>query len=219
MKKRIAVFIVFVMLMSVMFAGCGGNDSDITENTNPNVDNQTSSFVSDQTTENTQNEEKGSFTGLYDWTVGKYTLQTRINIMDYIDGDIWHANEMADALGWCPITSSLDGTQHQNMNAKKPTLFQCNEDNDLYIRIGSVVKQSMLYYLDMAGTGVDIPKGQGVLFGNDWPSYTFLMNGSDARWCFEGIVCFAYMMENFPTNHTPFEGVLYLSGIGYTFNE
>lgn len=41
--------------------------------------------------------------GMYQWQVGNYTLTTKIDVMDYIDGENWDVKAMSEALGYYPV--------------------------------------------------------------------------------------------------------------------
>lgn len=147
--------------------------------------------------------------GTYSWQIGGSTITTKINVMDYIDGNVWRANEMASALGWNPIAMKIDGSYDVSMKSKKPANFKSNG--------------LLIYYSDAGskcnGISGHIEGGDltfDISFGTNSGDYSYRMNDADFYWTIEEIVCFAYAMEKMPNNNDPFSGVLNGSSSSYS---
>ena len=124
--------------------------------------------------------------GSYTWQVGKYTLTTHINIMDYIDGDVWHASKMAMALGWDPI----DGMGKVNSNTDWPSVFATDS---MVLRYShSHNRCNGLIGHTRGDTRIDV---FNISSPADAGSRLYSMNNSDIMWSFETIVCFTYAAE------------------------
>ena len=139
--------------------------------------------------------------GKYTWQVGLYTLSTRINVMDYIDGTVWRVNDMAAALGW---------DKNSRSGVAKPMTFQMSDSYDVYINFSDAQDHC----------GAIIVKGDArkpvtaALPVRAAGDYTF--NDKDFTMSFEGIVIFAYTCEFLSENPqgNPYEGVLGTRGSG-----
>ncbi len=166
------------------------------------------SGIMDGSNNGTQNGSQNA-DGTYTWQVGKYTLTTRINIMDYIDGDVWRANEMAIAMGWNPI--GIDG--NVNRNVEKPSMFATDS---LVLRYS--INTSTSYCTGLIGhnRGENRVDVFNLLSPVDYGDHRYSMNGGKIKWTFETIVCFAYAAEQLPNNPTtnPFDSV-FTSGAYY----
>lgn len=244
MKKRITVFVVFIMAMVLCLAltGCGQNtnkqgattneshpgenfdtgDSSIMDGTNnPGdiVQSDDDSYADDAAKDRDDSNGNDSANssdanrnadGTYSWQVGGTTITTKINVMDYIDGNVWRANEMASALGWDPFAMKIDGSYNVSMKSKKPANYRSNGLVIYYSEAGSTCNgfsghiQGEGGYLTFA-----------VSFGANG-DYLYRMNDADFYWTIDGIVCFAYAMENMPSNNDPFSGVLNGSNSSYS---
>lgn len=143
--------------------------------------------------------------GSYTWQVGNYTLTTKINVMDYIDGKVWRVNDMAAALGW---------DKNAGSNSKKPMTFQMDESYNQYINFSDSSDHcgAIMIYINGDRTPHTL-----VLPPRSSDDYTF--NNKDFTMSFEGIVAFAYACEQISANPTvdPFEGVLGTLGSDYTY--
>ena len=147
--------------------------------------------------------------GTYNWQIGGSTITTKINVMDYIDGNVWRANEMASALGWNPIAMKIDGSYDVSMKSKKPANYKSN---------------GLLIYYSEAGSkcnGISgFIEGENLTFNIaariENGDYSYRMNDADFYWTIEEIVCFAYAMENMPNNSDPFAGILNGSNSSYS---
>lgn len=185
MKKKL--FIMLLLVFIVCLTGCGR----IKVNDTLNSDN-----------------------GPYVWQVGPYTLETKTNIMKYIDGNNCNLNELAMSLGWNPYSYHIsengqlgNSDNYQiNPNAKTPAYYL---NNNLFIRADFnnntnyfsvwIKGERSLYTLEAADS-----------FTN--PKYT--INGSDKnRISMESIVVFTYAIENTnpDSQNDPFEGILKLT--------
>ena len=240
MKKRITVFVVFIMAMVLCLAltGCGQNtnkqdattndshpgenfdtgDSSIMDGTNnPGgiVQTDDDSYADDaakdreneSTTGDTNNGANGNADGTYSWQVNGVTITTRINVMDYINGNVWRANEMAAALGWDPYAMKIDGSYNVSMKSKKPANFRSN-GLVIYYSEASSRCNGISGHIEGGDMTFNIAVG-----GNG--DYSYRMNDADFYWTMEEIVCFAYAMENMPSNNDPFANVLSGSGSSY----
>ena len=147
----------------------------------------------------------------YEWQVGPYTLETKTDIMKYIDGDNCNLNELAMSLGWDPYSYHLsedgrvDNPDNYRINPKAKTpvyylkkgLFIRFDFNDNTNFLSSYIKGERRLYSLEAADSFTIPK--------------YHINESDKnRISMETIVVFTYAMEN--TNpdlqNNPFEGFL-----------
>lgn len=45
--------------------------------------------------------------GMYCWTVDNHVFETKTNILDYIDGNVWNSIALAESLGWEDRTSHI----------------------------------------------------------------------------------------------------------------
>ena len=154
----------------------------------------------DRENEGTNDNANGNTSGTYSWQVNGVTITTRINVMDYVDGNVWHANEMAAALGWDPIAMKIDGSYNVSMKSKKPACYKSNGLLIYYSNAGSRCN-GISGHIEGGDMTFDIAVG-----GNG--GYSYRMNDADFYWTMEEIVCFAYTMENMPNNNDPFANVL-----------
>ena len=142
--------------------------------------------------------------GTYSWQVGGTTITTKINVMDYIDGNVWHVNDMATALGW---------DKNKRADSPKPMTFQPDDTYDAYINVSDgsdhcsaiIIKGNNRSPISFALP----PRTSG--------DYTF--NTQDYTMSFEGIVIFAYTCEYLTDNPSgnPYDGVLSGSGGSYSY--
>ena len=143
--------------------------------------------------------------GTYTWQVGNYELTTHINVMDYIDGNVWRVNDMAAALGW---------DKNSRASSKKPMTFQMDDTYDQYINFSDSSDHcgAIMIYINGDRTPHSL-----VLPARASDDYTF--NDKDFTMSFEGIVAFAYACEQISANPTvdPFDGVLGTQGGGYVY--
>ena len=192
--------------------GCGmtGNDAgasstmDATNNPSGIVQTDDDTYADDaakdRENEGTNDNANGNTSGTYSWQSNGVTITTRINVMDYIDGNVWHANETAAALGWDPIAMNINGSYNVSMKSKKPANFKTN---------------GLIIYYSQAGSRCNGISGHieggdmtfGIAVGGNG-DYSYRMNDADFYWTMEEIVCFAYAMENMPNNNDPFTNVL-----------
>lgn len=238
MKKRITVFVVLIMAMVLCLAltGCGQNtnkqdattndshpgenfdtgDSSIMDGiNNPGgiVQLDDDSYADDAAKDMNGNDNSGTGRNVsedYSWQVGSYTLTTKINVMEYIDGNVWNANQMAAALGWDPIAMKTDGSYTANMKVKKPANFKSNGLLIYYSEAGSKCN-GITGYIEGGDLVFNISAG------TNSGDYSYRMNDADFYWTMEEIVCFAYAMENMPNSNDPFDSVLHNNGSSYTF--
>lgn len=147
--------------------------------------------------DNDSQSENTNADGTYSWQVGSNTLTTNINVMDYIDGDIWHANEMAAAIGWDPIATKKDGSQSVSMTAKQPFRYQTDEFWIVY----SSGAEKINYF---TGNTSDGQRLFGIGTAIDSNDFSYRMNDSDHYITLDLIICFAYAMENMQYSPDPF---------------
>ena len=195
MKKKL-LFLLLIGLLVVGVTGCGKLQ---VKNTN-----------SDKIKEDIKVEKDN---GPYKWNVGKYTLETKTNINDYIEGNVWKANELAMSLGWDPYAHNMskNGNLAENYqvspNSKAPTYY---------------LKDNVFMQFNYSGSNTNYLsvwlKGERrlytVLAEASYGDKKYLLNGSDKHlFSMESIVIFTYAMENTDTNtlNNPFENVLYAS--------
>ena len=238
MKKRITVFVVFIMAMVLCLAltGCGQNtnkqdattndshpgenfdtgDSSIMDGTNnPGgiIQSDDDSYADDAAKDREDSGSNDSANssdanrnadGTYSWQVGGTTITTKINVMDYIDGNVWHVNDMATALGW---------DKNKRANSPKPMTFQPDDTYDAYINFSDGSDHCSAIIIkgnDRSPITVSLPpRASG--------DYTF--NTQDYTMSFEGIVIFAYTCEYLTDNPSgnPYDGVLSGSGGSYNY--
>ncbi|GEM_PF-6548542 len=163
--------------------------------------------------EDTSNTNEGSDTGAnrnadgtYSWQVGGSTITTKINVMDYIDGNVWHVNDMATALGW---------DKNKRADSPKPMTFQPDDTYDVYINFSDGSDHDHCGFIFIKGndrrpiTVFLPPRASG--------DYTF--NTKDYTMSLEGIVIFAYTCEYLTDNPSgnPYDGVLSSSGGWYGY--
>ena len=146
--------------------------------------------------------------GTYTWEVGNYTLTTRINVMDYIDGRVWRVNDMAAALGW---------DKNKRHGVARPMTFQTDDTYDIYINFTNSPSNDFCRAFFIEGNN---RKSIGVLMPERQPDdYTF--NDKDFTMSLEGIVSFAYACEYLSENPEgdPFDGILPMNADYYRFTE
>lgn len=146
--------------------------------------------------------------GTYTWEVGNYTLTTKINVMDYIDGRVWRVNDMATALGW---------DKNKRHGVARPMTFQPDDTYDSYINFTSSPGNDYCMAFFIKGND---RKPLGVLMPEKQPDdYTF--NDEEFTMSLEGIVSFAYACEYLSENPEgdPFDGILPMNGDYYRFTE
>jgi len=185
MKKKI--FILFVIgIVLFGFTGCGRVQvNDGVDGSNENV------------TESKSN-------GPYTWQVGPYTLETKTDIMKYVDGDQCNLNELAMSLGWDPYAFNIKSNDYQLSEKAITPAYYLNKGlfirfdfNDNTNYLSAYIKgENRLYSLEAADS-FTVPK--------------YYINGSDKnRISIETLVVFTYAMEN--TNpdlqNNPFDGLL-----------
>ena len=170
------------------------------------INNNKSENEGTKVAEETTNTDK-----LYTWKVGNYTLETKTNVMDYIEGDVWKANEMATALGWNPMAYSGNGTGVDNSdnykiapNAKNPAYFL---NGNVFIRQGSASPICNNFSVHIKGERQICV----IAAASNYGEYKYKENGGTTKWSLEEIICFAYACENISSDNTenPFEGILY----------
>lgn len=154
--------------------------------------------------DNANNSTNRNADGTYIWQVNGVTITTRINVMDYIDGNVWHVNDMATALGW---------DKNKRANSPKPMTFQQDDTYDVYINFsdGSDHCNAIIIKGDnRQSISLSLPPRTS----ND---YTF--NNEDYTMSFEGIVMFAYTCEYLTDNPSgnPYEGILSGSNGSYSY--
>ena len=187
MKKVIALFLAAALCFAV--TGCASGDPEETgESTNPAVNR----------------------TGKYSWQVGQYTLTTDINIMDYIEGVNWNANQMAEALGWKALAVKEDGTIAPSTTATQPYRYTADKLFLMY----SAGAERLNYFTIHDGENAAVVLAFGTpLEGRD---FSYRMNASDHYVTFELIVCFAYALENMASPaDDPFADIIPRTGVDY----
>ena len=148
----------------------------------------------------------------YTWQVGNYTLTTKINVMDYIDGDIFRANEMAIELGWDPMAQKVGSPIEKSSTVKTPVYYQYSGILLRYSRSETICNGLTAY--------VNGETNSFLLVSDlNYGEYSYRMNDSDkCYWNFENIVCFAYALENGKDGTDPFSGILYEVGGSYYYD-
>ena len=221
MKKSIALLIILTMVLSLTLTGCGQSadtpDSGTTSNDDSSADFDTGdSTIMDGTnnpdgdTEEASHEEEkqnenANADGTYTWQVGNYEITTHINVMDYIEGNVWHVNEMATALGW---------DKNSRSDSKKPMTFQMDDTYTQYINFSDSSDHcgAIMVYINGDRTPHSL-----VLPARSSDDYTF--NDKDFTMSFGGIVAFAYACEQLSLNPSvdPFDGVFEYVGGSYNY--
>ena len=185
MNKKIFVIVVVVIIV-FGFTGCGrvqGNDG---------VDKSNNKISKEKNNDP------------YTWQVGPYTLETKTDIMKYIDGDNCNLNELAISLGWDPYAFNIKSNDYQLSSKSKTPAYYLNKS--LFIRFDFndntnflstyIEGEKRLYSLEAADS-FTIPK--------------YYINESDKnRISMETLAVFTYAMENTDPDlqNNPFEGLL-----------
>ena len=142
--------------------------------------------------------------GPYTWQVGPYTLETKTDIMKYVDGDHYNLNELAMSLGWDPYAYNINSHDYELSEEIKSPAYYLNKGlfirfdfNDNTNYLSAYIKgENRLYSLEAADS-FTVPK--------------YYINESDKnRISMETLVVFTYAMENTDPDlqNNPFEGVL-----------
>ena len=142
----------------------------------------------------TNNDANRNTDGTYSWQVNGVTITTRINVMDYIDGNVWHVNDMATALGW---------DKNKRANSPQPMTFQPDDTYDIYINFSDASDHCGAIIIE----GNNKKPISIVLPSRAADDYTF--NDQDYTMPFEGIVIFAYTCERLTVDPScdPYYGV------------
>jgi len=221
-------FLVILIVLGLILTGCAGINkptkgeespkevaaqqetkepvqSEETEPASESAENSTDE--SNTSNDNTAQDAGGNHT----WQIGGNTLTTKIDVMDYIDGNVWYANEMAAALGWDPIAMKIDGSYDVSTKSKKPANFKSNGLIIYYSDAGSKCN-GVTGYIEGGNLTFNISVGAN-------GDYSYRMNDADFCWTIEEIVCFAYAMENMTNRNDPFVNVLNGSNSSYVINQ
>ena len=194
MKKRLLALLLIVVILT----GCGNNKNINSTNNNENKE---------------ENEKIENYKdGMYEWQVGKYILKTKTNIMKYIDGDVWNANEMAMELGWDPYAYSSDGTNIGNQDNYK--ISPKSKTPPYYLNDTIFIRPEYSNNNNYFSVWI---KGERRLYTveaeQSFGERKYKINNSEkSKYSLETIVIFTYAIENTkPIElNNPFENVLYL---------
>lgn len=190
MKKKILSFLLIGFLV-LGLTGCDNNE------------------VSDNKDTNKTKEENN---GPYKWEVGKYTLETKTDIMKYIDGDVWNANELAMSLGWDPYSyhisadGRVDNSDNYRLNPKaKVPAYYLNKNIFIRLNAGDNTNYFSVW-----------KKGEGNLYTvqaeQSFGEMKYKINSYDKKlFTKEAIIIFTYALENTDPDklNNPFEDILY----------
>lgn len=189
MKKLFALLLVVALCLSLAGCAAGKNAPE---------------------TESTGEKPAAAPGGQYTWQVGTYTLSTQINIMDYIEGINWNANEMAEALGWKAMAVKEDGTIAVSKTATQPYRYTGDK---LFLMYSAGAERLNYFTIHDAENAAAVLAFGTSLEGRD---FSYRMNASDHYVTFELIVCFAYAMENMkdPADD-PFADIIPRTGLDY----
>jgi len=227
MKKRITVFVVFIMAMVLCLAltGCGQNTNKQGATTNDShpgesFDTGDSSIMDGtnnpggitQSDDDSSNGANGNADGTYSWQVGGQTLTTKINVRDYIHGGSWDIKAMSEVLGYSPIEAygRVDTTHY--LNSGSPIVdIDFEAINGFY---------GDFYVMTYASKDSENILSYCVRCGHSGEEYNF--GSGDIKVPFELIVAYAYACEhlNEDASTDPFAGVIPGVGSvnGYTLN-
>ena len=227
MKKRITVFVVFIMAMVLCLAltGCGQNTNKQDATTNDshpgeNFDTGDSSIMDGtnnpggiiQSDDDSSNGANGNADGTYSWQVGGQTLTTKINVRDYIHGGSWDIKAMSEVLGYSPVEAygRVDTTHY--LNSGSPIVdIDFEAINSFY---------GDFYVMTYVSKDSEDILSYSVRCGHSGEEYNF--GSGDIKVPFELIVAYAYACEhlNEDASTDPFAGVIPGgdSVNGYTLN-
>ena len=175
MKKRIVILIVFILLTSLVFASCGGNDDNRPADESGMVVN----------TETSQKQETNTPEGFYSYDIDGITLTLRTNVDKYIRNGIFYYEELAHDFGWHAPRPE------QETNNNQMIYWYGEDDNHLAVSFTDIheLKPEMVFF---EGIGT---YSEHVIFARyDDGSYT-IHEGGRYYANYEQIVIIAYIME------------------------
>ena len=145
--------------------------------------------------------------GLYCWTVDNHVFETKTNILDYIDGNVFNSIALAESLGWEDRTSHIS----KNDAASSFKYGEAYVTFTLFWPDTDVINHWYCYGL-MYGEGRSF--GGTISLDNVYKArqpaeYMIDNQYSQTSIPFDGIVLFTYALEHMAESHVPpFEGLL-----------
>ena len=196
MKKFVTLILICITIIGI--TGCGTN-----KDSNNKEESNNASQSQKENASNTKN-------GMYEWKVGKTTLKTKTNIMDYIDGENWNIKAMSEELGYYPVEAYGRVDTRHYRNKSNPIVDLKFEASTYYGR----------FFIDIFND----PSEKSIMLLSITSNHTdkeYNFGDGSVKVPFELIVAYTYAAEHLSVDSStdPFNGIIEIKDSnGYALN-